>query len=112
MAAAVLIADGRTFDVPLTGTVTKGEVLEWADSIAVANESGVSGETISAAVEGIFELDKETGVAFTVGQKLYWDATNNRLDATGTNIPAGLAAAAAASGDTRAKCLINAGPPA
>ncbi len=107
-----LISDGKVFEFVTAGAVAVGDVLEFANSIGIALEAATgAGQTITVAMEGVWELAKETGVAFTVGQKLYWDATNNRVDATNTNIACGLAARAQASGDTVCRVKINSGAP-
>lgn len=107
-----MIQDGKTVDFTSLGAVALGEVLEFANSIGIALAAATgSGQVIPVAMEGVWELAKETGVAFTVGQKLYWDATNNRVDATNTNIPCGLAWRGQASGDTLCWVKINAGAP-
>lgn len=108
-----MINDGLTVDFVTAGAVALGEVLEFANSIGIAMAAAAgAGVTIPVAMEGVWELAKETGVAFTVGQKLYYDATNNRVDATNTNIPCGLAWRAQASGDTVCWVKINTGAPA
>ncbi len=96
-----------TRDVLLSGSVVAGDVLELADSIQVYNESGDSGDRVPAIWFGHVKLAKETGVAFTAGDQLYWDAANNRLDKTDTNIPAGKAAQDAASGADEAEVFLN-----
>jgi predicted RecA/RadA family phage recombinase len=106
------VQDGATLDFTTAGAVANGEVVELTNSIgiALAAATGAS-QVIPLAMEGVYLLAKETGVAFTVGQKLYWDAANNRLDATNTNIAAGIAWAPAASADTTALVRINFGAP-
>ncbi len=107
-----MIEDGLTVDFTTAGAVALGEVLEFANSIGIALAAATgSGQVIAIAMEGVWELPKETGVAFTVGQKLYWDATNNRVDSTNTNIPCGLCWRPQASGDTVCRVKINAGAP-
>lgn len=106
------IQDGATGTFTSAGVVANDEVLEFASSIGIAlNAATGAGQAVEVAMEGVFELPKETGVAFTFGQKLYWDATNNRVDATNTNIPCGLAWRAQAAGDTTCLVKINAGAP-
>lgn len=104
--------DGKTVDFVTAGAVANAEVVEFANSIGVALGAATgAGQTIVVAMEGVFELAKETGVAFTVGQKLYWDAVNNRVDATNTNIPCGLCWRAQAAGDVLCLVKINTGAP-
>lgn len=92
------------------GARTSNQVEELPNCIGVWAEDVASGATGMMYMRGRFKLAKETGVAFAVGDKLFWDATNDRLDKTNTNIAAGLCAKAAASGDTTAEVLINIGP--
>lgn len=104
------IRPGETFTYTNgTGsTIAADTVIEFTDMIGVALGDIANGASGEVAVGEVWELAKETGVAFTQGQQLYWDATNNRLDATNTNIPAGKAAAAAASAATTAQIKLNA----
>lgn len=106
------VQDGKTLDFTTAGAVANGEVLEFANSIGIAMAAATgAGQVIPVAMEGVYELAKETGVAFAVGQKLYWDAANNRVDATNTNIACGLAWRAQAAGDTVCLVKINSGSP-
>jgi len=91
------------------GDVSGGDVFEGANGIGVYADDALTGEQVSVITFAEVELTKETGVAFTFLQQLYWDATNDRLDATATNIPAGLASAPAASADTVARVFLNLG---
>lgn len=109
MTAARSIGEGRVVTVTAGGTITAGDVYEGVNSIGVYLEDAVSGDAVAVAMQGEWEIDKETGVVFTLGDFLYYDATNDRLDKTATNIPAGLATAAAATGATRARVLLGAG---
>lgn len=106
------VQDGMTMDFTTAGAVANGQVIELTNSIGIAMAAATgAGQVIPLAMEGVYELAKETGVAFTAGQKLYWDAANNRLDATNTNIAAGLCWRPQASGDTVALVKINSGAP-
>jgi predicted RecA/RadA family phage recombinase len=107
------IQDGKTMDFVTAGAVAADSVIEMVNSIGIALAAATaSGQTIPVAMEGVVELPKETGIAFTQGQKVYWDATNDRVDATNTNIPCGLAWRAQASGDAVCWVKLNAGAPA
>ncbi len=103
------VAPGRTMPYTNGGgsTIAAGTVIELADMIAVALGDIAVGATGELAVGEVWTLAKESGVAFTQGDQLYWDATNDNLDKTNTNIPAGKAYADAASGDTTAKVILN-----
>jgi predicted RecA/RadA family phage recombinase len=67
------IESGEVKDFTLSGSVTSGAIVEMGDLVGVALASGVSGETVAVALEGVFELTKTTGAgtAIAVGQKLY-----------------------------------------
>lgn len=103
------VQTGTTINVVAGGTITKGTVLEGAAGIGVWMQDVASGATGAVLIDGVVELAKETGVAFTPLDLLYWDATNDRLDKTNTNIPAGLAAAPAGTNDTTARVKLNSG---
>lgn len=73
------IESGEVKDFVLSGTVTTGSVVEIGDMVGVALKSGVSGDTIAVALEGVFEVPKVTGSgkAFTLGQKVYSKGDGN-----------------------------------
>lgn len=104
-----MIGDGKVITVTAGGTISKGDVAEFADSIGVYLEDAVSGDAVAVALAGEALLAKEAPLVITVGDKVYWDATNDNIDKTNTNIPAGIAAASAASADTVVRVLLNAG---
>ena len=85
----------------------KGEVLDRGTRIGVAGEDIAAGETGHLHVVGVFEMEKATG-AVTMGAAVYYDETNKNITTVAStgessskvnNIPAGYAAAPAASAD-------------
>ncbi len=99
---------GGTLDYTPTDDVENGQVVALVTRIGVAGNTIASGDTGTLHVEGVFEMDKATG-AVAMGAALYYDETAENITtvaSTGsgetlvTNVPAGYAAAAAASGDT------------
>lgn len=103
--------------LPFTNTgsaITSGSVVELVTGatgqigIALAAIAATTG-TGEVALVGVFpNITKNTGEAFVVGQKLYWDAGNDRLTGTAsTHIPAGRAFEAAASAATTATLNLN-----
>lgn len=79
------IACGDVLPYVAGGTVTSGTPLLVGDLLGVPLASGVSGDTISVAVEGVFSMAKRTHAstaAITQGSKVYWDDTNKRIDNT------------------------------
>ena len=89
--------------------VSGGEVFEGAGGIFVWNDDYAADGPGAFIYFGPVKLTKETGVAFTKGDQLYWDAANDRLDKTATNIPCGLAGDDAASDDTTAIVILGIG---
>lgn len=100
---------GQTMDVTAGAAKSAGDVEEFANSIGVWLADTENAAAGAVLMEGVVTLAKETGVAFSQGDMLYWDAANDRLDKTATNIPAGLCWADAASGDTTASVKLNSG---
>lgn len=76
--------------------------------VGIADRTGVEGDSINILRCGIFEaFPKTTGTAWTVGQPIYWDATNSKgitTDETGKLI--GYAATAATPTATTGDILI------
>lgn len=108
MAAGITIGEGRIVNVAAPGAITAGDVYEGADSIGLYLEDAASGAIVSLLLLGEVELDKETPLVIALGDKVYWDAANDRIDKTNTNIPAGICSQAAASADTRVRVLLTA----
>jgi predicted RecA/RadA family phage recombinase len=88
-------------------TITAGTVIEFAAEIGVALGDIANGETGDLAISEVWTLAKETPLVIAQGDQVYWDAANNRVDKTNTNIPCGKAFASAASGDTTVQVLLN-----
>ena len=105
----VVRQDGRTMNYLSAGGVAAGVVIEFASSIGIVVDDIAAGAVGVLLMLGVAELAKETGVVFTQGDALYWDAANNRLDKTNTNIPAGIAWNDVASGVLFAEVSLNAG---
>jgi predicted RecA/RadA family phage recombinase len=80
------IADGETFTLPApAGGVVAGRIYVFGDLVGVAKNSAAVGVPVVFERHGVWTFDKEpnaSGQAWTVGAKLYWDATNNRLTVT------------------------------
>jgi len=67
------------------------------------------GKTGAVHVTGVFSVPKASG-AINQGAKLYWSAANSNLTTTATgNTIVGVAASAAASGDSNVNILLNVG---
>lgn len=96
-------ADGKTLTTaaPAGGTVA-GRIYVFGDTIGVALSTAAAGEqTVFDTDTKVYEFGKATGAAWTLGAKLYWDATNFVLTTTASgNTLVANAARAAAAGDT------------
>ena len=98
---------GEVLDYKASAAVRNGEVVRLGTRIGVAGEDIAAGEIGHLHVVGVFEMERATG-AMTMGAAVYYDETNKNITtvaSTGAspnvvnNIPAGYAAAPAASGD-------------
>lgn len=88
--------------------IEAGEVVPMISRIGVALVDITDGEKGAVKTEGVFEIAAATGVAFAVGDNLYWDDTNSNLTNVATdNIPAGFAAYEKASAEAVAYVKIG-----
>jgi predicted RecA/RadA family phage recombinase len=108
MPQATFIQDGKYIDHTPAGALASGDVVVQGDLVGVTVRPLAVGELGSLAVDGVFDFNKNTGVAFTVGQILYWDDTNNVVTATATgNKQIGKVVRAAATTDTSVRVRLN-----
>ena len=86
---------GEVLDYKASAAVKNGEVVSLGTRIGVAGEDIAAGETGHLHVVGVFEMEKATG-AMTMGAAV---ASTGESSSKVNNIPAGYAAAPAASAD-------------
>lgn len=67
------VARGDVVNFIAAGTITSGQVVVMGHTLGVALKSGVSGDVIPVAIEGVFELPKVSAAVFVVGEKLVFD---------------------------------------
>ena len=103
------IATGGVMPYTNTGesTITKNTVIEFGAMIGVALADIPAGETGTLAISEVWTLTKEAPLVITQGDQLYWDADNNNVDKTNTNIPCGKAYASALSAATEVSVILN-----
>jgi predicted RecA/RadA family phage recombinase len=102
------IQDGVLLTIPAPADVASGAFVRVADIAGVAVNSALSGADVVIDTEGVFELPKATGEAWTLGARLYWDATAGKFTTTSTsNTRVGAAAVAALSADTIGVVKLN-----
>lgn len=108
MPQAIFIHDGKYIDYTPGSAVASGDVVVQGDLVGVALRPLATGEPGALAVDGVFDFNKNTGVAFTVGTVLYWDDTNNVVTATATgNKQIGKVVRAAATNDTTVRMRLS-----
>ena len=115
--ATNFVQDGDVLTYANTGSaIASGAVVAIGSLIGIAlTDIAATSGTGPVQIEGVFTVPKATGSAWTQGCKLNWDASAGKFD-IGTATPAAgdvsvccVAAAAAASGDTTGKVLLNVG---
>lgn len=92
--------------------LTAGTFVEVGSIVGVVVEdvlSGAEGLLIIGTPAAGMLVTKATSLAITLGDVLYYDATNNRVNKTNTNPFFGYAAAAAASDATTVKVIFTKG---
>jgi predicted RecA/RadA family phage recombinase len=108
MPQATFIQEGHYIDHTPVSALASGDVVVQGDLVGVTVRPLAAGEVGSIAVDGVFDLTKNTGVAFTVGTILYWDDTNNVVTTTSAgNKSIGKVVRAAASADTTVRMRLS-----
>jgi predicted RecA/RadA family phage recombinase len=103
------VQEGKTLNYTAGADITSGQFVLIGTIGGVAKTDIVSGKTGAVHVCGVFSLPKASG-AVTQGAKLYWDESESEVTTTATdNTLIGVAAAAAASGDSNVHVLLNVG---
>jgi predicted RecA/RadA family phage recombinase len=108
MPQATFIQEGHYIDHTPVSALASGDVVVQGDLVGVTVRPLAAGEVGSLAVDGVFDFNKNTGVAFTVGTILYWDDTNNVVTTTSAgNKQIGKAVRAAGTTDTLARVRLS-----
>ena len=108
MPQATYVQDGCAIDYMPGAAIAAGDVVVQGDLVGVAKRPIAANELGAIEVEGVFDFAKNTGVAYTVGQILYWDDTNNVVTTTATgNKQIGKSVRAAASADTTVRVRLS-----
>lgn len=101
------VQPGNVIEVPsAAAAVDSGQVVVIGAHIAIANHAAALGEPYNATLDGVFEVPKAAGSAWTLGLPLMWDASVSAFTVVGTpatgDVTSGGATAfvAAASADT------------
>ncbi len=95
------VQPGQTVTVQAPYAVASGAGCLVGSLFGVASAAAALNAEVELVTEGVFDLAKASGAAWTVGARIYWDDTAKNCTTTvGTNKLIGVATAAAASGDT------------
>lgn len=82
--AKSFIKDGDTLDYLNGGTaLSSGDVLVFGNMLSVALEDIGTSMTGSTKNSGVFDLPKNTSVAFTQGELVVWDASASEFQSAG-----------------------------
>lgn len=102
------VQDGCTLDLDPGATVPAGTgCLFGAALFGVAAVDAVSGTASSFRVRGVVTIAKTSALAISVGDRLFWDATNKVVNKTTTaQQQVGIAVEAAANPSSTVKMLL------
>ena len=93
------VQPGNTITLTAPYAVASGDGLLVGSVFGVAAGDAANGETVEAALVGVFDLKKVASQAWVVGDKIYWDNTNKETTKTATaNTLIGVATEAVANG--------------
>ena len=106
------VQPGRVLDYANGGTArASGAVVVIGTVVGICLNAIAANTTGSVQVCGVFTLPKLSTDAPAQGAAVYWDSGNSRITTTvGSNTLAGVAAVAAANGDTTVNVLLNGNP--
>lgn len=96
------ISEGEMMEYSNAGAaIAAGEVVAfaWGCGVASVDIAATTGKG-SIAVEGVFRLPKEAGLAISQGDIVYFDTGAKEVDKTNTNNKLGYASKGALAGDT------------
>lgn len=91
-----------------TGGILSGAGLLVGAIFGVAATDADEGDAVECALVGVFDIGKVSAEAWTVGSKIYWDATAKKATTTATdNTLIGAAAIAAANPSATGRVRLN-----
>ncbi len=100
--------DGNAIDYinDTAETIQYGDVVNLGGKIGVALETIPTGAMGSLGIEGIYEMESDSGTAFAIGYMIYLNTDGNDTKTAG-DIVAGWAVCPKESADTKAYVKIN-----
>lgn len=104
---------GDVLDHTAGGAIAVNEVVVMGDIVGVANVALATGEEGAVSIEGVFQVTKVAGTAWSQGDKLDFDGTAEAFDkglTAGAGDVATCAVAAAAAGSAATTGLVKLTP--
>ena len=112
--AANYLHPGNALTLVAAATITSGSVVVVGDCVGIAANDGASGDEVTVHVEGVFEVPKTAGTAWSLGDSLDFDVSASAFhkgltEAAGDVSNCAVAAASAAAGATTAAVKLTPG---
>lgn len=87
MATATFIRNGSVIEYSNSGssTIHYGDIVVVSSIVGVAVTDIPAGDSGNLSIVGVYEFPADNTVAFSAGDKLYWDATNSKATKTATS---------------------------
>lgn len=102
------VNSGEHFTTTAAADITSGQMVVVGSLYGVAQATVASGEDVVLVRRGVFELPKTSAQAWTVGAKIYWDATNSVCTTVSSGtVLVGVAAAVAANPSATGLVLLD-----
>ena len=101
---------GNDLTIPAAADTESGDLVIAGALIGVAAHDAASGDLVTNATTGVFDLPKVGSQAWTVGVAVYWDAANSRCTTASsgnTLIGAATEAVSNAAGNLIGRVKIN-----
>ena len=110
---AIRVQDDGVLDYTAAAAIAVGDVVPLGSTcVGIAKTSIAVGETGALDTSGLFDVAAETGTAWSIGDVIYWDATNNVATKTATgNTRMGIASLAKLSATATGQVLLTKGGP-
>lgn len=103
------VQPGETITVVATAPMTAGLGYLFGAMFGIATTSGQIGDQVELQTEGVFDVNKVSAQAWTVGARIYWDnAAGNFTTTVGSNTLVGVAVLAAQNPSSTGRVRLNA----
>ena len=104
------VQPGNTITLTAPYAVASGDGLLVGSIFGVASGTAALGETVEAALTGVYDLKKVASQAWAAGDKVHWDNTAKEATKTTTSntlIGVAVVAVAGGAGDTIGRVRLN-----